>query len=152
MMEVNKDIHAYDDIINLPHPVSTHHPQMSIHDRAAQFSPFAALTGFDGAILETSRLTDQRIELDETARTILDEKLRIVKEQLSRQQEIEIVFFQPDEKKSGGSYISNMGIVKKIDGYERTVVMQDGTKIPVREIIDITGEMFQAVDGAFPIE
>jgi hypothetical protein len=122
---------------------------MSVLDRAAQFSPFAALTGFDGAIKETARLTDQRIELDEAAKTILDEKLRIVQEQLSRQQEIELVFFRSDEMKAGGAYISMMGTVKKIEGYERVVVMQDGTRVPIEEIVDITGEMFQAVDDFF---
>ena len=149
MEEDNKDKHQYDDIINLQHHVSSNRVHMSILDRAAQFSPFAALTGFGGAIKETARLTDQRIELGEAARTILDDKLRIVQEQLSRQQEIEIVFFRPDEMKAGGANISIMGTVKKIEGYERVVVMQDGTRIPIEEILDITGEMFQEVDDFF---
>jgi S-ribosylhomocysteine lyase LuxS involved in autoinducer biosynthesis len=149
MEEDNKDKHQYDDIINLQHHVSSNRTHMSILDRAAQFSPFAALTGFDGAIKETARLTDQKTLLDEAAKTILDEKLRIVQEQLSRQQEVEIVFFQPDEKKTGGAYISMIGRVKKIEGYERVVLMQDGTRIPVEDIIDITGDMFQAVDDFF---
>lgn len=130
--------HLYDDIINLPHHVSKSHPQMSIHDRAAQFSPFAALTGYDGAIKETARLTNKRMELDETWKNVLDEKLRIIHEQLSSQPEIEITYFQPDEKKTGGAYISATGIVRKIDRYEQTVVMQDGTRIPIEEIIEIT--------------
>jgi len=142
MKEDNKDNHQYDDIINLQHHVSGNREHMSVLDRAAQFSPFAAVTGFDGAIKETARLTDHRIELDEAEKTILDEKLRIIQEQLSRQQEIELVFFRPDEMKAGGVYISMMGTVKKIEGYERTVVMQDGTRIPIEEIVDITGEMF----------
>lgn len=149
MKEDNKDMHQYDDIINLPHHISSNREHMSVLDRTAQFSPFAALTGFDGAIKETARRTDLRIELDETAKTILDEKLRIVQEQLSRQQEIELVYFQPDERKAGGAYISIMGTVKKIDEYERAVVMQDQTRIPIEEIVDITGEMFQAVDDFF---
>jgi hypothetical protein len=149
MEEDNKNKHPYDDIINLQHHVSSNREHMSVLDRAAQFSPFAALTGFDGAIKETARLTDRRIELDEAAKTILDEKLRIIQEQISGQQEIELVFFQSDEMKVGGSYISMMGIVKKIEGYERVVVMQDGTRIPIEEIVDITGEMFQAVDDFF---
>jgi len=122
---------------------------MSVLDRAAQFSPFAALTGFDGAIKETARLTYQRIELDEDVKTLLDEKLRIVQEQLSRQQEIEILFFRPDEMKAGGAYISVIGAVKKIEEYERAVVMEDGTRIPIEEIIEITGEIFQGVDDSF---
>ena len=152
MKEDNKDKHNYDDIINLQHHVSSNREHMSILDRAAQFSPFAALTGFDGAIKETARLTDLRIELDEAEKIILDEKLRIVQEQLSKQQQIEFVFFRPDEMKAGGSYICVTGTVKKIEGYERTVVMQDGTRIPIEEIVDITGEMFQDVDDSFEVE
>lgn len=146
MIEKNKDNHLYDDIIDLPHPVSKNRKHMSIQDRAAQFSPFAALTGYDGAIKETARRTDQKIELTEAAKTILDEKLRIVQKPLSRQKEIELVYFQPDERKTGGDYISLKGVVKKIDGYERAVVMQDGTRIPIEEIVDMTGEIFQSVD------
>ncbi|WP_124065461.1 hypothetical protein [Clostridium sp. E02] len=146
MIGENKDKHPYDDIIHLPHPVSKNRKHMSIQDRAAQFSPFAALTGYDGAIKETSRRTDQRIELTEAAKTILDEKLRIVQEPLNRQQVIELVYFQPDERKAGGDYISLRGAVKKIDGYGRAVVMQDGTRIPIEEIVDMTGEIFRSVD------
>lgn len=138
----NKDKYSYGDIINLQHHVSTYHEHMSIYDRAAQFSPFAALTGYDGAIKETARLTDQRIELDENEKNILDEKLRIVQEQLSRQQEVEIVFFRQDELKTGGAYIAVRDTVKKIDEYSRVMVMQNGTRIPIDEIVDITGEMF----------
>jgi len=151
MEEDRKDKHQYDEIINLQHHVSSNRVHMSILDRAAQFSPFAALTGFEGAIKETARLTDRRIELDEGAKTILDEKLRIIQEQLSRQQEIEIVFYRPDEMKAGGSYISLMGTVKKIIGYE-VVLMQDGTRIPIKEIIDITGELFQTMEDFFALE
>ena len=149
MKEENKNKQSYDDIINFQHHVSGNREHMSVHDRAAQFSPFAALTGFDGAIKETARLTDQRIELEEEAKIILDEKLRIVQEQLSKQQEIELVYFRPDERKAGGAYISIMGTVKKIKGYERVVLLQDGTRIPIEEIIDITGEMFQAKDERY---
>lgn len=148
MKEDNK-VHQYADIMNLPHHVSSTRGNMSITDRAAQFSPFAALTGFDRAIQETARLTDKRIELDEAAKTILDEKMRIIQEQLSKQQEIEIVFFRPDDRKVGGEYISIIGTVKKMDRYEKAVVMQDGTRIPIEEIVDLTGEMFRAVDDFF---
>lgn len=141
--------HPYDDIINLEYPVLSNHVRMSRHDRAAQFSPFAALTGYEGAIKETARLPEQRIELDEDEKTILDEKLRIIQEQLNGQQEIKLVYFRPDEKKAGGTYLTVRGIVKKIDKYECVVVMQDRTRIPIEEIIDITGEMFQDVDDLF---
>lgn len=143
----NREAYQYDSIIDLPHHVSGNRVHMSVLDRAAQFSPFAALTGFDGAIKESARLTEKRIDLDETEKNILDEKLRIIQDQLSRQPEIEIIFFRPDEMKEGGAYISIMGIVKKIKGYERVVIMQDGTNIPIEEIIDLTGEIFQGLDG-----
>lgn len=146
--EIN-DVHRYDDIINLPHHVSSSHPHMPIHDRAAQFSPFAALTGYDGAIKEAARLTDMRMELDEAAKNELDEKLRIVLEQLSDKPEITITYFQPDEKKTGGAYVSTSGVVKRIDGYKRNVVMQDGTRIAIEDIINIRGEIFPSVDGFF---
>lgn len=144
-----KDKHPYDDIIHLQHHVSNNREHMSVPDRAAQFSPFAALTGFDGAIKETARLTDERVELDEAAKTILDEKIMIIKEQLGRSREVEIVFFRPDEWKTGGGYISVRGTVKKIDEYKHVVVMHDGTRIPIEEIVDISGDMFQAMDDFF---
>jgi len=149
MMEDNKYRISYDDIINLPHHVSSDHAHMSIPDRAAQFSPFAALTGYDGAIKETARLTDQRIELDESAKTMLDEKLRMLQEQLSKKQEIELVFFKQDTLKAGGSYITIRGIVKQISRYESAIIMQDGMRIPIEDIVDIMGEIFLMVDDFF---
>ena len=136
-MEDNKNRKSYDDIINLSHHVSSEHAHMSIPDRAAQFSPFAALTGYDGAIKETARLTDQRIELDESAKTILDEKLIIIQENLNKKQDIEIIFFKQDELKAGGAYISISGIVKQISRYESAIIMQDGTRIHIEDIVDI---------------
>jgi hypothetical protein len=133
----HKNTKTYDDIIDLPRPISSHRKPMSQSDRAAQFSPFAALTGFEGAIKESARLTDKRIELDENEKSILDEKLRNIQEQLGTHQEIEILFFQPDEMKVGGKFISERGLVKKIDAYERIVVMQNGTKIPIDDIAEI---------------
>lgn len=135
----------YDDIIHLPHHVSKKHPQMSISDRAAQFSPFAALTGHGAAIKETARLTDARIELDENAKTILDEKLRIIQETLDKRPEITVTYFQPDEKKAGGRYVSATGIVKKIDLYRRSVLMEDGRWIPILDIFEIEGELFRSI-------
>jgi len=137
MSPVHKDTKTYDDIIDLPRPRSSNRKLMSQSDRAAQFSPFAALTGFEGAIKESARLTDKRIELDENEKSILDEKLRNIQEQLGTHQEIEILFFQPDEMKVGGKFILERGLVKKIDAYERIVVMQNGTKIPIEDIAEI---------------
>ncbi|BCN32008.1 hypothetical protein [Anaeromicropila herbilytica] len=149
MIQDYKDKHPYEDIINLQHPVSNNREHMSILDRAAQFSPFAALTGFEGAIKETARLTDQRIKLDEAAKTVLDEKIKIVQEQLDRLIEVEFLFFRADELKEGGAYILVKGPVKKIDQYKHVIVMHDGTRIPIEEIVEISSEMFQT--NRFPI-
>lgn len=146
MRDDNNYEHRYDDIINLSHHESKSHLRMSNLNRAAQFSPFAALTGYDEAIKETARLTDRRMELDEAEKTRLDKKMKIVQEQLSCRPKIEITYFQPDERKAGGTYITTIGVVKKIDSYERTVVMQDDTRIAIEEIINITGEAQDEID------
>lgn len=146
MKRNNNDIHRYDDIINLPHHVSKNHPQMDTLNRAAQFSPFAALTGYDEAIEETARLTDSKIELDEVSKASLDEKLRIIQEQLSNRPEITITYFQRDEKKDGGAYISVSGVVKKIDYFKRVLIMQDGSKIEIDDINNIRGETIRAIE------
>lgn len=134
---------SYDDIIHLPHPVSATHPPMSRQNRAAQFAPFAALTGYEAAVRETARLTDQRIELDEYEKDALNEKLQLVAEQLSDSSEIEVTYFLPDQKKAGGAYVSATGQVKKIDEFKQLIVFQDGKKIPIEEIIEIDGELFK---------
>lgn len=127
----------YNDIIHLPRHVSKKHPPMPIIDRAAQFAPFAALTGHDAAIKETARLTDKRKELDEYEKDALNERLRLVAEQIDERPEIKITYFQPDDKKEGGAYVSVVGCVKKIDHYERMVCLEDGIKIPMEEIFEI---------------
>ena len=137
---------SYDDIINLQHHTSASRPHMSAHDRAAQFSPFAALTGYDSAITETARLTDKRVELDEYSKADLNGKLCMLQEQMDEQQEVSITYFRADNKKSGGAYIAAAGCVKKIDEYERTVVMQDGTRIPIEDILSIEGELFGGLE------
>ncbi|MDD4495467.1 MAG: hypothetical protein PHV32_14200 [Eubacteriales bacterium] len=138
----------YDDIINLPHHVSTTRPHMKAIDRAAQFSPFAALTGYDAAVKETARLTDERIELSEDMKTVLSDRLQIIADRMKEQPEIAIIYFQPDAKKNGGAYITAISAVKKIDEYERIVVMTDGTAIPIDEIISIDGQIFETLyDG-----
>lgn len=133
---------SYDDIIEFPHHVSESRPQMSRIDRAAQFSPFAALTGYETAVRETARLTDVRKELDENVRAMLDGKLQVIQEHLVEQPEITITYFKPDERKSGGSYIDFTGCVKKIDFFEYKVIMEDGMEIPVEDIFEITGSLF----------
>lgn len=128
---------TYDDIIHLPHHVSATHPHMAAIDRAAQFSPFAALTGYDAAIKETARLTDKRVELDESMKEALSNNLQMIADRLKEHPEIAITYFQPDAKKNGGAYVTVINTVKKIDVYERIVVMTDGKVIPVDEIISI---------------
>ena len=127
----------YDDIINLPHHVSSTHPHMPMSDRAAQFSPFAALSGYGDAVKETARQTTKRIELAEDARAALEEKIRFLADTLSDDPTVEITYFQPDKKKSGGAYVTAIGIVKRIDDVERTIIMRDGLRIAVTDIIAV---------------
>ena len=135
----------YKDIIHLPHHVSKTRPQMSMLDRAAQFSPFAALTGYDDAIKETGRLTDKKMELGEEAQELLDRKQQYLQEIIACRPEITVTFFVPDEKKAGGSYASCTGNLRRIDPVERLFVMADGRKIPLDEIADIEGECLQNI-------
>jgi len=148
-MEKNKNNHTYDDIINLPHPTSAKHPRMSLYDRAAQFSPFAALTGYDDAIAETARLTDRRIELSETDLDRLNLKWQLVLEHISERPAVTITYFVPDSKKEGGKYVSVSGCVKKIDEYEQTVTMTDGKKIPLPEVIRLDGVLFNEIENSY---
>ena len=131
----------YDDIIHLPHHVSRIHPQMSMEDRAAQFSPFAALTGYDAAIAETARLTDQRVELDEYERQALNEKLQFISEHLKDHPKISITYFIPDHCKEGGEYVTVTGNIKKLDDYEHRIVLMDGTGILIEDVIRIEDEL-----------
>ncbi len=129
--------HNYDDIIHLPHHVSKKHPQMSPMNRAAQFSPFAALTGHGAAIRETARLTDEFIELEEDQKEQLDEQLQQIRENLPKNPEVEIIYFQPDRRKDGGSYVTIRGTVRQIDEYRRQILFTDGTAIPMDTLFSI---------------
>ena len=136
----------YDEIMGLPHHVSKTRPQMPMSDRAAQFAPFAALTGYDAAIKETGRLTDERIELDVEALSALDMKYQLLMEALDEAPEVTITYFQPDERKAGGKYVSAAGTVKKIDDFERRITMRDGTRIPMDDVLSIDGELFSSLE------
>ena len=127
----------YDEIMGLPHHVSKTRPQMPLSDRAAQFAPFAALTGYDSAIKETGRLTNKRIELDEEALTALDRKYQLLMDTLDDAPEVTIIYFQPDERKAGGQYVSATGTVKKVDTFGRRILLQDGTRIPLDSVYDL---------------
>ena len=136
----------YNEIMGLPHHVSKTRPQMPMSDRAAQFAPFAALTGYNAAIKETGRLTDERIELDVEALSALDMKYQLLMKAHDEAPEVTITYFQPDERKAGGKYVSAVGAVKKIDDFERRITMQDGAKIPMDDVLSIEGELFSVLE------
>ena len=134
-----KNSGKYDDIINLPHHVSKKHPRMSLEARSAQFAPFAALTGYDEIIRETARLTNQRIEVNEELKAILDEKLQILREQIHTKPNVTITYFVPDLKKDGGKYVTVTGNVIKIDNYKQKILLEKNIQVPISEIIEIIG-------------
>ena len=138
----------YDDILHLPHPTSKNHPRMSIQERAAQFSPFAALTGHAAAIAETARLTDRRMELDEDTRAELDRRQAILLEHISERPVVTITWFRPDERKEGGAYVTTTGRLKKIDQVERILVLMDGTNIPLEDVAALESDCFQGTTQA----
>lgn len=127
----------YDDIINLPHHVSTCHPHMAMYNRAAQFAPFAALSGHSEAIAETARLTRHKIELDEYEKIRLNEKILILNENIKNMPEVTVTYFCPDEKKEGGRYVTVKKTLKKINNMEHMLIMEDGVKIPFDDIFNI---------------
>ena len=133
--------HKYDDIIHLEHPVSKTHPQMSLYDRAAQFAPFAALTGHAAAIRETAR----RVLSDEVLEE-LNEKLNIISANIGTEQLVDITYFVQDERKAGGEYVTHSGIVKRIDLYRRAVIMADATIIPIEDISRIESDLFSGLE------
>ncbi len=140
-MNLNYD-HQYDDIINLEHHKSKKHPPMSLYARSSQFAPFAALTGYEELVTETARETDEKIELDDEFKKILDEKIQILSEQIKKHPQIKFTYFIPDSLKNGGSYVNIDGIVKKIDFYNQNILLEDKTTIPINDIIDISGNIF----------
>ncbi|MDD5999837.1 MAG: hypothetical protein PUC55_09095 [Lachnospiraceae bacterium] len=124
----------YEDIIHLPHPVSKKHPPMSLADRAAQFSPFAALTGYEDAIEETARVTVDEIELDEDCKERINRQLVWINEHIEEHREIVITYFEPDERKKGGEYCEARGSVRKLDLYQRMLILEDGRRIALDRI------------------
>jgi len=135
-----EDLHRYDDIIHLSHPVSKSHPPMPRMNRAAQFAPFAALTGYDAKVQEAARITDRRKELDEDSNELLDEKIRQLQERITEQPVVEVIYFEKDGKKEGGRYLTKRERIKKIDVYQRQLIFQDDVKIPLMNIIDLEEE------------
>ncbi len=130
----------YDDIIDLPHPTSERHPRMPMANRAAMFSPFAALTGYDAAVKETARLTDAKVDLTEEEKSILDAKLQL----LVPGESVAITYFQPDAMKQGGAYVTASGEIKRVDGAAREIVLTDGRRIPIDDILKVQFELSES--------
>ena len=133
----------YADIMDLPHHVSGAHPQMSNYDRAAQFSPFAALTGHEDAIREAQRLTTHKAELSENTAEELDRKLQMLKDALAVHPMISVTYFRQDERKDGGSYLTERGRLSRMLPSEKALQLETGVRIPFADILEINGEMFQ---------
>lgn len=137
----------YDDIINLPHHQSKVRPQMSLYNRAAQFSPFSALTGYEDAIEETARLTENKHTLSDEETDMLNRKMALLKDKTNEKSTISIRYFIPDELKDGGSYSTISGELRAIDSVNRLVILQDGTTIPFDDIDDISGDVFNSIEA-----
>lgn len=129
----------YSDILNLEHPVSKRHPPLSAKSRAAQFLPFAALTGYESLIEETGRLTEQRRELDESVKVELDQRLRELFYRYGSSAPVCITYFQPDDWKEGGACIQAEGRIRRLDETGRRILMEDGSEIPMDQVVDIYG-------------
>ena len=140
-------MNEYEDIFHLPHPVSGTHPQMSMHDRVAQFSPFAALSGYEEAVAEEARLTEEKILLDEYEKQRIDDKLQKIRDDLQERGKeekprISVTYFLPDQRKAGGAYVTVTGQVKKMDTYKQQLLLTDGSAIPFQEILELEGNLF----------
>ena len=127
----------YDDIIDLPHHISATRPRMPMIDRAAQFMPFRALTGYEDAVHETSRLTDERVELTEDEKALLDAKLQRLADRLDSHPQVTLTWFQPDKRKAGGAYVTTTGRLKKIDDFEGVLLLASGERIAIKDILII---------------
>ena len=136
----------YKDIIDLHHHQSLRRPRMAMIDRAAQFSPFVALTGHNDAIIETSRLTDRKIELDEGTKSIINEKIQMISDFLFEKPTVTFTHFEPDIKKEGGTYLNTTGTVKKIDEFKREIILTDGRIILIEHIYDIESDLFKYME------
>ena len=140
------DKFPYEDIVDLPPHISKRHPQPSMMDRAARFAPFAAITGYEEMVLEEARVTEERIDLDDGAILLLNERLNMIQEFLDEKPEVTITYFEPDKRKSGGAYVDITGTVKRIDEYEHLVLMNNGRKISIENIYNIQSALFRSLD------
>lgn len=137
----------YSDIMDHPHYQSKKRPHMSMYDRAAQFSPFAALTGYEGIVSEAARFTNERVELGDKEKDILNAKLQIIGEHIKEHPELELTYFQKDKKKTGGAYLKKTAQIKRIDDLERIMYFTDGTNLPMDDITDMQGEIFGVLES-----
>jgi len=144
-MKENPDISIYEDIINLPHHVSPNRQPMSREERAAQFSPFAALTGYESAVQETARLTQSQRELDRDSRELLDMKQRLLNQFTEDHPEIKVIYFRQDKRKAGGAYLEIQGRLKKIDPHQRLLLLMEGEAISLDNILDIESPLFRGL-------
>ncbi len=128
---------AYDDIINLSRPESKKHTPMPMEDRAAQFLPFAALTGYDAAVSETARLTEERVELDAQEAERLGARLAVLVKRQQEQPELSLLYYVPDARKAGGAYVTVSGRIKKITDFPRCIYLTDGSRIPIEDIVAV---------------
>ena len=135
----------YDDIINLPHYVSKKRTQMSIENRAAQFAPFSALVGYSDKIKETSRIVEKKIEFSEEEKDIINKKILLLNDNIKNNNQVSITYFISDNKKDGGSYITTFDIIKKIDMYNKLIILDNGTKILFDDIYNIESDLFDNV-------
>ena len=136
----------YDDIIDLPHHVSASHPHMPMIDRAAQFMPFRALTGYEDAVHETARLTKEKPELTEDEKLLLDTKLQKLAEALPAHPEVTVTWFRPDKRKAGGAYVTTTGQLKKVDDFAGVLILLGGERIVIEDILDIRQSAFSPID------
>ena len=145
----NSNDHKYDDIIDLPHHVSSKRPQMSLYDRAAQFAAFKALTGYENRIAEAARLTGERIELDDASLSLLNGKIQILQDEIKSRPNITSTYFVPDKKKDVGEYVAVNGDIKRIDEVERVIIFSDGRTIQIDDVIDLQSALFTELERGY---
>lgn len=136
----------YDDIIDLPYPSKTARQRMSMHDRAAQFSPFAALTGYEDAVEKTARVTDEKLELAEDMKAIIDAKLSVIADRINARPTVIITYFVPDEKKSGGKYVTVTDKIRDIDPIEREIVLEKKGRVEIENVRSIDSDIFSSLE------
>lgn len=138
----------YEDIIYLPHYEPKNHARMSSYNRAAQFAPFAALTGYEDQVKEVARLTEKKVDIDEELRNDINNKLQIIQMNIKLKTKVTITYFAQDKRKSGGAYITITGNVKKVDSIEEQIVMDDNQKIPMNDVLSIVGDFLRIEESS----